>query len=239
MKIVIISPPKSGATRLRCLLATLYNLRAIDARDAPTGSDPANVTTWLETLPSDSVTHTELPFDPVLVTSAADVGVTMIAIIRHPFDLFISNREVRNQRDQRANRRSRTRDGADSGNPQRQVVGTEYTFNSFKADLQILLDWSSGAAVSVRYEDICDHTEVVLSVLVGVLGKLDEAKIARAIMICPSEQRIVSSGNRGVRMTELPPGSWQTQLDEDTRVQLQGLFWQAIVSLGYEPSHSS
>lgn len=239
MKIVIICPRKSGANRLRCLLATLYRLRAVDARDAPTGGLPADVAGWLATLPDDSITHTDLPFVPTLLASAAELGVTFITIVRHPFDLFISNREVRSRRDHRAYRRSRTRDTTETMNPAHQDSDLEYPLDSFAADLQSLLDWSFGSAATLRYEDVLDRPDVVLAELTRIFGSQNEAKITRAVELCPAEQRISSSGNRGVRMTELPPGSWQTLLDGATLDQLRGQFRQAIASLGYEPSHTS
>jgi Sulfotransferase domain len=239
MKVMIVSPPKSGANRLRCLLATLYGLRAVDARDAPIGGALADVSRWLETLPDDCVTHTDLPFDPALLASAADHGVTFIAIVRHPFDLFVSNREVRSRRDLRANRRMHNRDPLDTTLPTPQSSDSEYPLGSFAADLQSQLDWAAGAAATIRYEDILEQPDVALTLLAGVFGHLDEAKISRAVELCPAEQRIVSSGNRGVRMTELPPGSWQTRIDAATLEQLQSQFRQAVARLGYEPSAAS
>lgn len=239
MKIVIVSPPKSGAQCLRCLVATAYGLRAVDARDAPTTCDPGDILNWLQALPENCVTHTNLPFDPALTDASSDHGATFITIVRHPFDLFVTEREVLINRKQRANRRSRMDvDPIDERSP-RPDVDRQDPLIAFAGALKSLLDWTRGATVVLRYEDILERPESTLAAVSRHIGPLDLDQIAHAVKLCPSEQRIFSGGNRGARMAEIAPGSWRTDIDPATLNELQRRFALSVVDLGYEPTLAS
>ena len=234
MKVVIVSPPKSGANRLRCLLAAAYGFRVLDARDAPVSAEPPELAHWLTSLPDHSVTHTSLPFDEALPARAAELSVPLIAIIRHPFDLFVSNQAVRSNRKQRKSLRARNRDSSlqepdfnREDEPRDPVV-------ELAGDVQALLDWSDSAMVTLRYEDILERPDAVLSKVSKVIGELNDIQIAHAVKLCPAEQRIVSSSNRGARMAEIAPGTWRDAIDPSTLTQLQSSFELSVVSLGYE-----
>jgi len=236
MKVVIVSPPKSGANRLRCLLAAAYGFRVLDARDAPGTSEPAELARWLTSLPDNCVTHTNLSFNEALPARAAELGVTLIAIIRHPFDLFVSNQAVRSNREQRKSLRARNRDTTVQEPGFNREDEPRDPLVELAGDIQALLDWSDGAMVTLRYEDILECPDAVLAKVSQVIGELNDIQIAHAVKLCPAEQRIVSSSNRGARMAEVAPGTWRDAIDPSTLTQLQSRFELSVVSLGYEPT---
>lgn len=234
MRIVIVSPPKSGANRLRCLLASSYRLQAIDARDAPSNGNPEAFAKWIETLPDNCVTHSDFPFHAAATAAVGDLGVTFIGIVRHPFDLFVSNREVQSNRTQRLNRRGRNHE--DSGDHQASLSVAQHTdpMSTFANELQSLVNWTADTAITLRYEDILVRPETVLAEVSEIVGSLESDRIAHAVLLCPAEQRIVSSGNRGVRMSEIQPGAWRTEIDPAMLLRLQERFAEAVSALGYE-----
>lgn len=238
MRIVLISPPKSGASRLRCLLGITYGLRSADSRGAPTSGGPDQIADWLKTLPDDSITHADLRFHPMLPRTAADLGVTVFAIVRHPFDLFISNQDVRSNRERRAKHRRGTRDAAENMSSPA-LTRQRKTLEIFASDLQALVDWSEAANAAIRFEDILERPEVVLTTISSVSGFLGAGQISHAIELCPATQRIISSGNRGVRMAEVIPGTWLSGIEPSTLTELQNTFASAVIKLGYDPFEAS
>lgn len=236
MRVVIVSPPKSGANRLRCLMATAYGIRAVDARDAPATDDPEQFVDWLAMMPEDSVIHTNLVFHPTLPAAVASLGVTLIAIVRHPFDLFVSNREVQANRVNRATRRARHRDGSDEERAMQLSSEKLDPIGAFATDLQSLINWTAVASATVRYEDILQRPEIPLAANSAIFGSLSSDQISHAVKLCPAEQRIVSSNNRGVRMAEIAPGAWRNEIDPATLSTLQREYAPAVVALGYQPS---
>ena len=96
MRVVISAPRKSGGAHLRCLLSMAYDLKAPPV-SPPEGKEPAEIAAWIHELPDRSVSTCDLPFS-LLSHPASAASVHLVGIIRHPFDLFVSNFDVAQQR---------------------------------------------------------------------------------------------------------------------------------------------
>ncbi|MFT4036885.1 MAG: hypothetical protein QM692_01795, partial [Thermomicrobiales bacterium] len=142
MRVIIAAPRKSGSAQLRCLLAMAYGLKA-PVSDAPSQATPESVQTWLDESADNSVATCDFAA-PLLADAARAAGVSVVAVIRHPYDLFLSNYEVAQQR------ASRNRDEPETAGAWAQLAGLdltsteveEYARVSFGEELRWLRDWA-------------------------------------------------------------------------------------------------
>lgn len=234
MRILLASPRKAGNARLRCLLATAYTLRSIDARDAPPEDDYDEVAAWLKGLADRSIVNTSYRYTADLAAMAERLGIALVAILRHPFDLFVSNHDVAQQRNRRG------REAPDAA--WQELVGAElddpavmdYVRDGFWRELEWLAGWQESGLPSVRFEQIEADPGAALAHLSTRLGPLDDAAISHAVALCPGESVILSRPERGRRMPVLPSGAWRQRLPAATLALLQEHHAEAVQRLGYE-----
>lgn len=233
MRVVISAPRKSGGAHLRCLLSMAYDLKA-PPLSPPGSNEPTAVAAWLAGLPENSVSTCDIPHADIEKPASAS-GVHLVGIIRHPFDLFVSNFDVLQQRAVRGveddeNIRSWSHlSGQDlDGEPVRQFATT-----SFAIEVRTLRDWSN-ADCSVRYEDLLAEPGVALQAVSDSLGPLSEDQVRHAVALCPAENVVLSRPGRGRRMPALPPGSWRERLPASLATTLRDTFGADVVALGYE-----
>ena len=235
MRLVVSTPRKSGGAHLRCLLAMAYDLKAPPAF-APATREVAAITRWIADLPEQSVSTCDLPY-AALGAPAAVAGVQVIGVIRHPFDLFVSNYDVAQQRATRG----REDNEADhpwsilSGEDLDGDIAQDYAASSFASDVAALRDWSA-AGVSVRYEDLLADPEAVLHALSLTVGPRTDEQISRAISLCPAENVVASRPGRGRRMPSLPPGAWRERLPRTLLDTLRTRYGADVDALGYDAS---
>lgn len=236
MRVLIASPRKTGGAHLRCLLATTYGLNAAATRDAPAGTDVAAMDAWLAELPEHSVIGTSFPYSTDLARAARRHGVSLLAILRHPFDLFLSNHEVAQQR---AARKKNTAEDVAFWN---QFAGRElddpalldYARDGFATEIDWLLGWHESGHPTVRFEALTEDAAATLAALASHIGPRDQEAITRAIEQCPPDSPILSRPSRGRRMGDLPPGAWRERLPDTLQATLRQHFAAAAARLGYE-----
>jgi hypothetical protein len=235
MRIVISAPRKSGGAHLRCLLSMAYDLKAPPV-SAPEPPDQEGVATWMSELPDRSVSTCDLPLS-MLNAPARDSGVLLIGVIRHPFDLFVSNYDVAQQR------AARGRQDVAGGPSWGVLVGAdlsgeiaqEYAAHAFAAEVAALREWfASGWAV--RFEDLLGDPASALRSLSPILGPLMDEAIHHAVGLCPPENVVVSRPGQGRRMPALPPGAWRERLPASLVAILQARYSGDVRDLGYDAS---
>lgn len=233
MRIVISAPRKSGGAQLRCLLSIAYGLTA-SAVPAPQPDDGAALVRWLADLPEKCVGTCDLPYG-ALAGPAADSNVQVVGVIRHPFDLFVSNFDVAQQR------ATRGREEGAEGRPWSVLAGEEldgetalhYAVTGFSSEVTAFEDWlQTGAAV--RYEDLLADPAGVLTSLSSQLGTRTPEHIAHAVSLCPPENIVVSRPGRGRRMPSLPPGAWRERVPANLLEVLRATYGADVLSLGYD-----
>lgn len=235
MRLVISAPRKSGGAHLRCLLSMAYDLKAPPVA-APAPGDAAAIAGWLAELPEHSVSTCDLPYTALRV-SALDSRVHLIGVVRHPFDLFVSNFDVAQQR------ATRGRDDDESSYSWHALSGEvldgdvaiAYAATGFAAEVEALRDWAA-ASVAIRYEDLLAEPEAALRSLSPTLGRLAAEQISHAVSLCPAENVVVSRPGRGRRMPALPPGAWRERLPDTLLTTLQECYGADVAALGYDAS---
>jgi len=212
-----------------------YDLKAPPV-SAPEQEHQDAVAAWFHGLPEESVTTCDLPYAH-LAAPAAACGVRLVGVIRHPFDLFVSNFDVAQQR------AARGRDGENddrtwsalSGQDLASDTTNEYAISVFAVELKTLRDWV-GSGNSVRYEDLLTRPAAVLATVTSQLGPLSDEHIARAVNLCPAENVVLSRPGRGRRMPELPPGAWRERLPANLLETLRASYSGDVTALGYDVS---
>ena len=235
MRVVISAPRKSGGAYLRCLLSMAYDLKAPPV-SAPEPADSSAIAAWLADLPASSVSTCDLPLSD-LSSPATAANVSIVGVIRHPFDLFVSNHEVAQQRAARG----RSDDDGDrgwsvlAGEPLESDVTRQYALAEFASEVSAQREWrASGSAV--LYEGLLDDPAAVLTALASLLGPLSDGQVEHAIALCPAENVVVSRPGRGRRMPTLPPGTWRDRLPAPLLTSLQEAYGDDVAALGYDAS---
>jgi hypothetical protein len=237
MRVLIASPRKTGNAQLRCLVATAYGLELIGSRDAPDGSDLTIVGPWLEDFPDRGVAHTSFHYSPELMKLLADYGVSVIAVLRHPFDLLVSIHEIAQRRSTKKGRRLRESDpweslaGRELGDP----VVMEYATDGFADEIAWLKGWHDSDVPLVRFELLEAAPSQALAGLATALGHLADDQIGRAVESCPAENLIWSSPVLGRRMPPVPTGAWRERLTDGQLSVLRDRYGDDVRKLGYEP----
>ena len=235
MRIVISAPRKTGGAQLRCLLSMAYDVKAPPV-SAPATGDVAEMATWLADLPEMSVSTCDLPYS-ALSAPASDSGVRVIGVIRHPFDLFVSNFDVAQQRAARGHEDDEAGHAWSilSGEELDSEITHRYAASGFASEVGALRDWASfgGAA---RYEDLLADPAEVLKSLSLTLGPLTDQQIGHAVSLCPAENVVVSRPGRGRRMPSLPPGAWRERLPPTILDTLRARYGADVAALGYDAS---
>ena len=236
MRVIFGAPRKSGNARLRCLLASAYELQIVNPRDVPAGQDPSSFTHWLDELPQQSVAGTSGPCSPELKMAAIRNEVTLIGVLRHPFDLFVSNYDVAQQR--AARERKSPEDtvfwSQFAGHALDDPKMLDYAEHGFAEEIAWLTGWQQGAAATVRYERLEADPAGALMDLAPALGGRSPDVIAHAVALCPSESHAVSRPGRGRRMGTLASGSWRERLPQTLQEALRALYAPDVERLGYE-----
>ena len=238
MRVLIAAPRKTGNARLRCLLASAYGLELVGARDAPDGADFSRVVSWLEDLPHRSVAHTSYRHTVELETLAVRLGMALVAVLRHPFDLFVSIHEIVQRRLDKKGRRPDTAaawallEGTELDDP----AVLAYLREGFSDEIAWLMEWHDSGVPIVRFEELEADPARALTGLSAHLGALDRDATARAVALCPAENLVRSSPVRGRRMPAVPSGVWRERLSDDQIAILRDRYGDDVKRLGYEIS---
>jgi hypothetical protein len=236
MRVLIAAPRKTGNTQLRCLLAAAYGLDAIGSRDVPRDDDKTAIASWLAEMPKGGIVNTGYAFTPRLAALAGEHGVTLVGVIRHPYDLFVSNYEIAQHRASRDTDESSPLGvwAALAGKPIDDATVLTFLHDDFREDMDWLIGWLDSGAPLVRYERLAADEAATLTELSQGLGRLSAKQIDRALAACEAPPVYRARPSRGRRMPALPPGSWREQLSEAHLAILRDRYGDDIRRLGYE-----
>jgi hypothetical protein len=217
-------------------------LELISSRDAPEDADFREVASWLGQLPDGSVVNTSFCYTAQLETLATKLGITLVAVLRHPFDLFVSIHEIARQRSERSARSEKKERGPEVVATWQPLVGKglddpgvlSYLREGFADEIAWLREWHGSGVPLLRFELLESDPSRALAGLATRLGPLDEDVIARAVAFCPTESLVRSSPVRGRRMPALPAGVWRERLSDDHIAILRERYSNDVARLGYE-----
>ena len=231
LRILVAAPRKSGGAQLRCMLAYVYGLGVGDARSKSLNDDAAEV-------PPGMVVATHQAYSPAFAASAIGSDVRLLAVVRHPYDLFTSNYLNAQHRDKRGGAASdeQTPFALLRGRPIDDLTVLGYLEDGFGEQISWLLGWQASGATLVSYERLIADPAQTLRALTEHIAPADDARVERAPLVCPAESLVRSRPGAGRRMPALAPGGWRDHLTEAHLAILRARYGDATRALGYEAS---
>ena len=237
MRVVIVSPPKSGNHWIKCLLGHTYGLKELAARAKPLGS-PAEVQASLAngTVPDNAVFHQHSRFTSDLADALESSGVQIVTIVRDPYDVFVSlfawvqNRATH----EGAPTTARPRDtliGKPIDHPD--VLG--YLASEFETNISRANQWlHSGRAVVVRYEGLHQDPVAELTRATEQIAPVSPKRITDAIEACRAENMRQRSKKSAWHIRAAKVGDSKERLTDAHLAVFRRQYGDSIRSLGYE-----
>src|SRR5688572_29529998 len=92
VRIVIVSPPRSGNHWVECLLSRIYELKHMAGRHKPDATSRKAVRAWIEGggFPDGSIFYWHRGFDAKFCDIIEAVPAHIVTVVRDPYDVFVS-----------------------------------------------------------------------------------------------------------------------------------------------------
>lgn len=240
MKILIVAPPKTGNSWLKCLLASAYELDWLTSDKVPGGAGLEDFEQWLEAsgFPENGVFHHHYDYSAELVEIAQHHGIHLATILRDPYDMFVSRyfftqAQADNERrpDKQVNRQHDEMTGA--------AIDSEpvysYLAESFGAQLQKGIDWlESGASVVVRYEKLHSDPVEELTRATNEISPVTPSQVTLAIENCQATSLLQQRKGLRRRIRSATTGDWRNHLNDRHLALFQQYHADRIRALGYD-----
>lgn len=238
MKILIVAPPKTGNSWLKCLLATAYGLDWLTSETVPAGTDVADFRRWVESggFPEDGVFHHHYDWSPELVAVAKAHGIHLATILRDPYDMFVSRYFFTQAQADNPNRPDKgAAHDAMIGEPIDAPAALAYLADGFSGQMRKGIEWlQSGDSVVVRYENLHDDPVAELTRATDRIAPLPPERIAAAIEACTADALLQRRKGLRRRIRSATVGDWRNHLTEAHLALFRERHADAIRALGYE-----
>src|SRR3954454_16479096 len=93
MRIVVVSPPRSGNHWTECLLGTVYQLNRMGGSQKPDSTKPKVFAEWARSggFPDDSIFDLMCRYNARLCNVIEAIPAHIVIIVRDPYDAFVSS----------------------------------------------------------------------------------------------------------------------------------------------------
>ena len=240
MRIVVVSPPRSGNHWIECLLGTIYDLQRLGGSRKPDDTKPKVFREWARRgeFPDGSLFHLHCRYKPELADEIEAVPAKIVTIVRDPYDAFVSRyfwtqRRMPADRE-RAERRPRQRMvGKPLADPE--VLAFLADPNGFESHLTTAHEWlHSGRAIVVRYEELHHDPVAALTRVTGEIAPVERERIEKAIESCSAENMRQRAENKAWNIRVAKVGDSKERLTEEHLVIFRERYADVITSLGYD-----
>lgn len=241
MRILIVSPPRSGNHWVRYLLGTIYELHSKHGKQKPDSTTPEAVRAWAEAggFPDGWMLHLHRSFSPRFCDVIEAMPAHLVTVVRNPYDVFVSYYYWSQQRTpsdrERAERRPRQRMvGKPLDDPE--VLAFLADPKGFGSHIASANAWlHSGRAIAVRYEDLHHDPVAALTRLTEQITRVERARIEAAIETCRAENmRQKKSATHAWNIRVAKVGDSQERLTEAHLAIFRDRYADLIRALGYE-----
>ena len=236
MRIVIAGPPKTGNVWLKCLLASMYDLRALGPKTSPERPQFDAFAAWVAQgrFRDGTVFHQHYDHSDELVDAIAAVPAQIVTIVRDPYDVFVSSFftiQKHAENENRKNRKASILIGKTLDHPD---VYAWLETGGFRKNLLKARDWMvSDRTTVLRYEALIADPMAELSRLAAAIGPVPPEKMAGAIAACSADAMRQNAKTAGhVRAAKV--GDSRGRLDARHLTIFRDLHADLIRSLGYE-----
>lgn len=252
MRIVVVSPPRSGNHWIECLLGSIYQLDHFGGAKKPSTTKVRDVRDWINAggFADDSIFHLHCRFRDKLCDLFEGVPAHLVTIVRDPYDTFVSRYYwTQDWLEKRAQHRPDKVEAMDTDKAEaraRQVLAgkslddpdvLDYLEDEsrFGTHLRHAVEWkTSGRAAVVRYEDLHTRPEEALKTLTDQLSPVDPARISAAIAACQADQMRAQSTKMTWNVRSAKVGDSREQLSAAQLTILRDNYADLIRELGYD-----
>jgi hypothetical protein len=242
MRIVVVSPPRSGNHWVECLLGAIYGLQGMGASSKPKDTKSQVVRAWVAEggFPDQTIFHLHCRFKADLCDVIEAVPAHIVTVVRDPYDAFVSRYYWTQERlpadREKAERRSRQRMvGRPLDDPE--VLGFLADRRGFGGHLESALGWlHGGRATVIRYENLHRDPVAELTHATEAICPVRQEQIRDAIAACTAEnmRKTVNAADATRRVRVAKVGDSREKLTEAHLVIFRDQYAEQIRSLGYE-----
>jgi hypothetical protein len=240
MRILIVAPPKTGNSWLKCLLSSVYDLDWLTPDRVPHGTTLEGLAEWLASpgFPDHAVFHHHYDYSPHLVELAVRDAIHLATILRDPYDMFVSRyffTQAQADNEHRADNAREKPHDAMAGKAIDDPIVLAYLADRFGAELQQGIDWlASGESVVVRYERLIDQPEEELTRATGWIQPAAPDRVRAAITACQAENLLRTRKGLKRRIRAATSGDWRNHLLPVHLALFREHHADRIRALGYE-----
>jgi hypothetical protein len=240
MRIVVVSPPRSGNHWIECLLGAIYDLQRLGGEHKPDDTKPKVFKAWARGggFPDDSLFHLHCRFNAKLADEIEAVPAKIVTMVRDPYDAFVSRYFWTQQRmpadREQAERRPRQRMvGRPLDDPE--VIAFLADPNGFGSHLRTAHKWMhSGRAIVVRYEELHHDPVAALTRVTRQIAPVERKRIEQAIETCTAENMRQREKNKAWNIRVAKVGDSKERLREEHLMIFRERYADLIKSLGYD-----
>jgi hypothetical protein len=240
MRIVVVSPPRSGNHWIECLLGTIYDLQRLGGANKPDGTNRRVFRDWVRRgeFADGSIFHLHSRYTAKLADEIAAVPAHLVTIVRDPYDAFVSYyfwAQRRMPDDQgRAARRPRQRMvGKPLDDPE--VLAYLADPNGFGGHPRTAQAWlQSGRASVVRYEELHADPVAALTRLTAQIAAVERERIDQAIERCRAENMRQRSETMAWNVRVAKVGDSKDRLGDEHLAIFRERYADLITALGYD-----
>jgi Sulfotransferase domain len=240
MRIVVISPPRSGNHWIECLLGSIYQLQHFGGAKKPETTKVRDVKAWVDAggFPEDTIFHLHCRFRPKLCDVIESVPAHIVTIARDPYDAFVSRYFWTQHRSPVDVEKAKSR-------PRQALVGKLLEDpevldfleddNGFGSHVRHSLEWvKSGRAIVVRYEDLHQTPQETLKLLTDHLKPVNLSRLDDAIVECSADRMRAQSATMAWNVRAAKVGDSKDKLSAPQLEVLRDKYADLIRDLGYD-----
>ena len=237
MRIVIAGPPKAGNVWLKCIIANMFDLRQLTAKETPPRPQVNLFKEWTLAgrFPDGTVFHQHYDYSDDLADSIAAVPAQIVTIVRDPYDAFVSSYyNIQKHQDDglRQGRRTDLMLGKPLADPD---VLAFLRSGGFRNNMLRAKEWmESGRTHVVRYEGLHDDPVAELTRLADAVRPVPRETIERAVEACSAETMRAQGGARASHVRTATVGDSKEKLGPEHLSIFREMHGDLIRSLGYE-----
>ena len=240
MRILVVSPPRSGNHWIACLLGTIYELKSKGGAKKPEATTRKAIRAWAEAggFRGGWIMHMHRGFDTKFCDVIEAVPAHLVTVVRDPYDAFVSRYYWTQRRTpadrERAARRPRQR-MVDKPLDDPEVLAFLADPKGFGSHLISANAWlHSGRAIVVRYEDLHHEPVAALRRVTEQIAPVEQGRIEAAIEACRAETMRQRSAMMAWSVRAATVGDSRQRLTEAHLAIFRERYANLIHSLGYE-----
>jgi hypothetical protein len=240
VRILVVSPPRSGNHWIECLLGTIYELKSKGGSKKPGATTRKAVRAWAQSggFQDGWILHMHRGFSAQFCDVIDAIPAHLVTVVRDPYDAFVSYyywSQRRTPRDQeKAEQRPRQRMvGKPLDDPE--VLAYLADAEGFGSHIASTHAWlHSGRAITVRYEELHHCAIEALTRVTEQIAPVEPARIAAAIEACRAEKMRQKSAMMTWNVRAATVGDSRDRLTEAHLAIFRERYADQIRALGYE-----